>query len=63
MRKHSEHTARPEVEVVYCPKCEAQPMRLVAAKPLLFASGAEEFHYKCRECGAQDLRIVGHSRH
>ena len=62
MRKHSEQTARPKVDVVYCPKCEAQPMSLVATKPLLFASGAEELHYRCPECRAQELRIVGHSR-
>ncbi len=63
MRKHSEPAKKPAVEIVYCPKCEDKPMLLVAVKPLLFRSGVEEFHYRCRECNAQDLRISGQSRH
>lgn len=63
MRKHRERTTKVAVEIVYCPKCEDQPMLLVAVKPLLFASGVEEFHYRCQECGAQELRIAGPSRH
>lgn len=63
MRKQRERTTKPAVEIVYCAKCEDQPMLLVAVKPLLFASGVEEFHYSCRACGAQELRIAGQSRH
>jgi hypothetical protein len=62
MQKQREHTARPAVEVVYCPKCEDRPMLLVAVKPLLFASGAEECHYRCQACGARELRILGQAR-
>ena len=63
MRKLSEPKTKPVVEIVYCPKCEDQPMLLVATKPLLIASGAEEFHYRCKVCRAQELRISGQSRH
>jgi hypothetical protein len=38
-------------------------MLLVAAKPLLIASGVEEFHYRCKVCRAQELRISNQSRH
>lgn len=62
MRKQREHAATPAVEVVYCPKCTDQPMLLVAVKPLLFASGVEEIHYRCLACGAQELRIVAPPR-
>lgn len=47
------------MEIVYCPKCEDQPMLIAAVKQLLFAIGVEEFHDRCQECGAQELRIVG----
>lgn len=63
MRKQRERPARPVVEIVYCPKCKDQAMLLVAVKPLLFASGVEEIHYRCRECGAQELRILAPLRH
>jgi hypothetical protein len=63
MRKHNEARNKPVVEIVYCPKCEDQPMLLVATKPLLFASGVEEFHYRCKVCRAQELRIFGPSQH
>ena len=42
------------MEIVYCPKCEDQPMLIAAVKPLLFAIGVEEFHYRCQGCGAQE---------
>lgn len=38
-------------------------MLIAAVKPLLFAIGVEEFHYRCQECGARELRIVGPARH
>jgi hypothetical protein len=63
MRKHSERTTNPAVAIVHCPKCKDQPMALVAVKPLLFASGVEEIHYRCRACGSQELRIVAPPRH
>lgn len=63
MRKHSESRNKPVVEIVYCPKCEEQPMLLFATKQLLFASGVEEFHYRCKVCRAQEIRISNPSRH
>ena len=38
-------------------------MLIAAVKPLLLAIGVEEFHYRCQECGAQELLIVGSARH
>lgn len=63
MRKHSEYTTKPAVAIVPCPKCKDEPMRLVAVKPLLLASRVEEIHYRCRECGTEEMRIVAPSRH
>lgn len=63
MREQKERATRSVVDIVYCPKCKDQPMRLVAVKPLLLASGVEEIHYRCRECGRQELRIVAPPRH
>jgi ribosomal protein L40E len=63
MRKHSERVTNPAVAIVHCSKCEAEPMRVVAVKPLLLASGVEEIHYRCRACGSQELRIVAPERH
>jgi hypothetical protein len=63
MRNLGEPRLKPVVEIVCCPKCEDQPMLLVATKPLLFASRVEEFHYRCKVCRAQELRIFGPSRH
>jgi hypothetical protein len=63
MKKLREQTGSPAVEIVYCPKCKDQPMLLVAVKPLLFASGVEEIHYRCKQCGEQELRIVAPPRH
>jgi len=63
MRKQRERATRPVVEIIYCPKCKDQAMLLVAVKPLLFASGVEEIHYRCLECDTQELRIVAPTRH
>ena len=63
MRKHRERATQPAVEVVYCPDCKDLPMHIVAVKPLLLASGVEEIHYRCLQCGAQELRILAPVRH
>jgi hypothetical protein len=63
MRKQSEHPTTPAIEIIYCPKCKDQPMLIVAVKPLLLASGVEEIHYKCKECGSQDMRILAPHRY
>jgi len=63
VRKHSERAKLAAVEVVYCPRCNELPMHIVAVKPLLLASGVEEIHHRCLQCGAQELRILAPVRH